>query len=112
MSSDRVVVVTGATSGVGRAVARRFAARGDAVALVGRGRDGLEGARADVEREGGRALALPTDVAVADQVESAAQATEEALGPIDVWVNTAMTTVFCEFLDCSQDEFRRAKEVT
>jgi NAD(P)-dependent dehydrogenase (short-subunit alcohol dehydrogenase family) len=112
MSSGRVVVVTGATSGVGRAVARRFAARGDSIALLGRGREGLEAARAEVEQEGGRALVLPTDVSVADQVESAAQAVEEALGPIDIWVNNAMTTVFGEFLDCSPDEFRRATEVT
>jgi NAD(P)-dependent dehydrogenase (short-subunit alcohol dehydrogenase family) len=112
MSSGRVVVVTGATSGVGRAIVREFAGRGDSVALLARGRDGLEAAKGEVERAGGRALALPTDVAVADQVESAAEATEDALGPIDVWVNNAMTTVFGEFLDISTDEFRRATEVT
>src|SRR5581483_4743825 len=75
-------------------------------------RAGLEGARRDVESEGGRALPLPTDVAICDQVEAAASAVEEALGPIDIWVNNAMTTIFGEFLDIAPDEYRRATEVT
>ena len=110
--SAKVVVVTGATSGVGRAVARAFAERGDSVALIARGRAGLDGAVRDVEGAGARALALPVDVAVHDQVEAAASAVEDALGPIDVWVNNAMTTVFGEFMDITPDEFRRATEVT
>jgi short-subunit dehydrogenase len=112
MSDRRVVVVTGATSGVGRAIAKEFGSRGDSVALLARGRDGLEAAKHEVERAGGRALTLPTDVSVADQVESAAEATEEALGEIDIWVNNAMTTIFGQFLDTSTDEFQRATQVT
>jgi len=106
------VVVSGATSGVGRAVARAFARDGCRVALLARGQDGLAGAARDVEQAGGRALALPTDIADCAQVEAAAMAAEEALGEIDVWVNSAMTTVFAFFADIEPDEFRRATEVT
>jgi NAD(P)-dependent dehydrogenase (short-subunit alcohol dehydrogenase family) len=107
-----VVVVTGATSGVGRAIVRRFAQEGCHVALLARNRDGLEQAAREVRELGGRALPLPTDVADYDAVESAAAAAEEALGPIDVWVNDAMTTIFAFFEDIEPEEFRRATEVT
>jgi NAD(P)-dependent dehydrogenase (short-subunit alcohol dehydrogenase family) len=111
--SDReVVVVTGASAGVGRAVARRFGAAGASVALLARGQDGLDGAAKDVEAAGGKALALRTDVADSDQVEAAAAQVEEQLGPIDVWVNNAMTTVFARFTDITPDEYRRATDVT
>src|SRR5215831_17512130 len=89
-----VVVVTGASAGIGRAVVREFARHGAHLGLLARGQAGLEGAHREVERLGGKALVLPVDIAVADQVEAAAARVEEELGPIDVWVNDAMTTVF------------------
>lgn len=107
-----VVVITGASAGVGRAVAREFAARGARIALLARGAEGLEAARQEVEELGGTALVLPTDVADHDQVEQAATAVEVAFGPIDVWINNAMTSVFARFIDTPVEEFRRVNEVT
>jgi short-subunit dehydrogenase len=107
-----VVVVTGGSAGVGRATARVFARGGAAVALVARGRERLEAARAEIERDGGRAVTVPADVADPEQVEAAAARVEDALGPIDVWVNNAMATVFAPVLQTTPEEFRRATEVT
>ena len=107
-----VVVVTGASAGVGRATARAFAQRGAHVGLIARGEDGLEAARWEVEAAGGRALALPADVADASQVELAAAAVEEELGPIDIWVNNAMASVFSPVKELRPEEIRRVTEVT
>jgi NAD(P)-dependent dehydrogenase (short-subunit alcohol dehydrogenase family) len=109
---SEVVVVTGASSGVGRAVACAFAKDGARVGLLARGTDGLEGARRDVEALGGRGLVLPTDVANAEEVEAAADRVERELGPIDIWVNDAMVTIFAPCHEIEPDEFRRATEVT
>ena len=111
-SRRRVVVITGASAGVGRAVACEFAKHGWHVALLARGPEGLAGAKADVERLGGTALVLPTDVADAQAVEAAAERVEAEWGPIDVWVNNAMATIFSWIGDVSAADFQRATEVT
>ncbi|MGW0288530.1 SDR family oxidoreductase [Streptomyces tuirus] len=108
----RVVVVTGASGGVGRATVRAFAARGDRVALLARGRAGLAAAADDVERAGGEALVVGVDVSDAKAVDAAAQQVVDAHGHIDVWVNNAFTGVFAPFTEVDPDEFRRVTEVT
>lgn len=107
-----VVVITGASAGLGRAIAREFAKRGARIGLLARGEDGLKGAVEDVERLGGKAISVPTDVADYAQVEAAAQAVEAAFGPIDIWVNNAMTAVFSPVSETPAEEFRRVTEVT
>lgn len=109
---DRTVVVTGASAGVGRATVREFARHGARVGLLARGVERLEAAADEVRAAGGAALAVPTDVADAGQVEAAAARIERDLGEIDVWVNNAMVTVFSRFEDLSAEEFQRVTEVT
>jgi short-subunit dehydrogenase len=107
-----VVVVTGASAGVGRATVRAFAREGASVGVIARGEERLESTRQELEELGCRAVAIAADVADAGRLESAAAEIEEALGPIDVWVNNAMATVFAPVVDTTPDEFRRATEVT
>jgi NAD(P)-dependent dehydrogenase (short-subunit alcohol dehydrogenase family) len=112
MNKKRVVVITGASAGVGRATAQAFAREGASIGLIARGRAGLEGARRDVETLGGRALVLPLDVADAAAIENAAGQVENSLGEIDVWVNVAMTSVFSPVKEMTVDEYKRVTEVT
>ncbi len=107
----QVVVVTGASGGIGRATATAFGARGAKVALLARGEAGLAGAARDVEAGGGQALVLPTDVADPAQIEAAAERVESELGPIDVWVNVAFTSVFSPFEKITPEEYKRVTEV-
>lgn len=112
VATPRVVVVTGGTGGVGRATARAFAERGDDVAVLARGREGREATVADLRSRGVRAMAVECDVSDAHDVESTAQLVEDELGPIDVWVNNAMTTVFAPFDAVEPEEFDRVISVT
>ncbi len=109
---NQTVVITGASAGIGRAAARLFAERGDSVALIARGQVGLDGAASDVIRAGGKALPIVADVADFDQVDAAASQVEAEIGPIDVWVNVAFTSVFAPFDQISPAEFRRVTEVS
>ena len=111
-AAPQVVVITGASAGIGRATARQFGAHGARVGLLARGQAGLDAAANEVEKAGGQALAIATDVADYDQVDKAAARVEEAFGPIDVWVNVAFTSVFAPFHQISAAEFRRVTEVS
>lgn len=112
MAETETVVITGPGSGIGRAIARRFGDDGARVGLLGRNTDSLEAAKREIEERGGQALVVPTDVADFEAVEAAAEAVEEAFGPIDIWINNAMTTVFSFFDDIEPEEFERATRVT
>jgi NADP-dependent 3-hydroxy acid dehydrogenase YdfG len=107
-----IVVITGASAGAGRAAAREFAKHGADIGLIARGTDGLEAAAREVEEYGGRALILPVDVADAGEVQRAAGEVEQKLGPIDIWVNDAMTSVFSPIKEMTAEEFKRVTEVT
>ena len=109
---QEVVVVTGASAGLGRAIAERFARDGSAIGLIARGHERLDAARAEVERLGGRALVLPLDVADAAAIENAAQQVERELGEIDVWINNAMVSVYSPIKEMLPEEFHRVTEVT
>jgi short-subunit dehydrogenase len=108
---SEIVVITGASAGVGRATAHAFAAQGAQIGLIARGTQGLAAAAAEVEKAGGKALTLPLDVADPDALEAAAERVESHFGPIDIWVNCAMATIFAPFHRISPEEYRRATEV-
>ncbi|SFB06630.1 Short-chain dehydrogenase [Amycolatopsis marina] len=110
--AGRVVAVTGASGGIGRAAARAFGERGDRVALLARGGKGLDAAAEDVESAGGKALPLTVDTADFRQVDEAADRIEKEFGPIDVWVNDAFTSAFAPFTEIAPDEFKRVTDVT
>ncbi|SDK43239.1 SDR family oxidoreductase [Arthrobacter sp. ok362] len=110
--AGRIVVITGSTGGIGRASAVAFGRQGAVVALLARGEAGLAGAAQEVEAAGGRAWTISVDVADAEAVDAAAERIERELGPIDVWVNVAFTSVFSPFSEITAGEFRRVTEVS
>jgi NADP-dependent 3-hydroxy acid dehydrogenase YdfG len=109
---SRVIVVTGAAAGVGRAIAREFGKEKARIGLIARGVDGLEAAKREIEAMGGQAIVLPLDVADSEAVDRAAQKVEEEFGPIDVWVNDAMVSVFSPVKEMKPEEYKRVTEVT
>jgi NAD(P)-dependent dehydrogenase (short-subunit alcohol dehydrogenase family) len=110
--NPEVVVITGATAGIGRAAVRRFARAGAHIALLARDPGRLETTRQEVEQLGGHAIAIPTDMSDHAQVEAAAEQVERELGPIDIWVNNAMSTIFAPVSLISPEDFRRVTDVT
>src|SRR4051794_30806929 len=113
MSEDRrVVAITGASSGVGRAAAREFARKGATLGLLARGEQGLAGCAEEVSSLGGKPVVMRTDVADFEQVQRAAESLEREHGPIEVWVNNAMATVFGPVAEITAEEYRRVTEVT
>ncbi|MFW6359568.1 MAG: SDR family oxidoreductase [Chroococcales cyanobacterium] len=112
ISKPEVVVITGASAGIGRATAHAFAKEGAHIGLVARSRDALEAARQEVEEMGGKGLVIPADVSDSDQVEKAAATVEETFGPIDVWVNNAMASILSPFMEIKLEDFKRCTEVT
>jgi len=109
---SKVVVITGASAGVGRATAKRFAGDHHKIALIARGKQGLEAAKDEVESLGGTAMTIQCDVSDFDQLNQAASKVEEKFGPIDIWINNAMTTVFAPFMEITPKDFKRVTEVT
>lgn len=109
---SEVVVVTGASAGVGRAIVREFAKHGASIGLLARSRDGLEGAKREVEEAGCRAIAIPTDMSDPQQVEESADTVTRELGPIDVWVNVAMVTVLSPAVDMTPEDYQRVTNVS
>ena len=107
-----VVVITGASAGVGRATARAFGRRKAKVGLIARGREGLDAAKREIESLGGEAIVLPLDVADAGAIERAAGEVENRFGPIDIWINNAMLSVFSPVMEMQPDEYKRVTEVT
>ncbi len=111
-NAKEVVVITGASGGVGRATARYFAEHGARIGLVARGKERLDNTAREVEERGGEALVLVADVSKANEVEAAASAVEERFGPIDIWINSAMVSVFSRVLDLTAEELQRVTDVT
>ena len=109
---EQVVVITGASSGIGRACARAFAAQGARLGLIARSEEALQNAAEEAQRLGSEAVVCPADVADAEAVERAAAAVEDRFGRIDTWVNNAMVTVLSPAIQMTPDEFRRVTEVT
>lgn len=112
MKTDQVVMVTGASAGLGRAIAHAFARRGARIGLIARNKEALEACRREVQQLGGDALVLPLDVSDAAAVEAAASRLEETFGPLDVWVNDAMLSVFSPVHEMKAEEYKRVTEVT